>query len=130
MNKWHGIGNLTKDPELYETPNGVNVAKFTIAVQRRFSNADGERVVDFINCVAWRTTAENLHKFCKKGDKIAVVGELQTRSYEAQDGTKRFVTEIVADEVEFISTKKTGEKAESKATLTPIDEDDDGSLPF
>lgn len=128
MNKWTGIGNLTKDVELTTTPNGVSVAKFTIAVSRRFANADGERETDFINCVAWRNTAENLAKYCHKGDKVAVVGALQTRNYEAQDGTKRYVTEIVADEVEFVSTKKDGDKAEKRPELTPIA--DDNQLPF
>lgn len=128
MNKWQGIGNLTKDVELQTTPNGVSVAKFTIAVQRRFTNANNEREADFINCVAWRNTAENLAKYCHKGDKIAVVGAIQTRDYEAQDGTKRYVTEIVADEVEFISTKKDGEKPEERPEMTPIK--DDGQLPF
>ena len=128
MNKWQGIGNLTKDVELTTTPNGVSVAKFTIAVQRRYSNADGQREADFINCIAWRNTAENLAKYCHKGDKVAVVGTLQTRNFEAQDGTKRYLTEIVADEVEFISTKKDGEKPEKRPDLTPID--DDNKLPF
>lgn len=126
MNKWQGIGNLTKDVELTTTPSGVSVAKFTIAVSRRYSNADGQRETDFINCVAWRNTAENLAKYCHKGDKVAVAGAIQVRTYEAQDGTKRYVTEIVADEVEFISTKKDGEKGQNRPELTPTDE----PLPF
>ena len=121
MNKWTGIGNLTKDPELTMTPNGISVARFTIAVSRRFTNADGEREADFINCVAWRTNAENLTKYCHKGDKIAVVGALQTRNYEAQDGSKRYIMEIVAEEVEFITTKKSDEH-------TPVEQGED--LPF
>ncbi len=128
MNKWQGIGNLTENPELTTTPNGVSVARFKIAVQRRFANADGVREADFINCVAWRNTAENLAKYCHKGDKVAVVGALQTRTYEAQDGTKRYVTEIVADEVEFINTKKDDDKAKKRPDLTPIA--DDNQLPF
>ena len=128
MNKVILMGNLSKDVELTTTPNGVSVAKFTIAVQRRYSNADGQREADFINCVAWRSTAENLAKYCHKGDKVAVVGALQVRTYEAQDGTKRYVTEIVADEVEFISTKKDGEKPQNRPDLTPID--DDNQMPF
>jgi single-strand DNA-binding protein len=130
MNKWTGIGNLTKDVELSTTPNGVSVAKFTIAVSRRFANADGERETDFINCVAWRNQAENLAKYCHKGDKVAVVGALQTRSYEAQDGTKRYVTEIVADEVEFLNTKKDGDKADKRPELTPLPEAVQDKLPF
>lgn len=128
MNKWNGIGNLTKDVELSTTPSGVSVARFTIAVQRRFANADGERETDFINCVAWRNQADNLAKYCHKGDKIAVVGALQIRTYEAQDGSKRYVTEIVADEVEFLTPKKDGEKPKQRPELTPVD--DDERLPF
>ncbi len=126
MNKWQIIGNLTKDVELGETPSGVKVAKFTVAVSRPYTNADGVKVADFINCVAWRNTAENLAKFCKKGDKVAVSGAGQQRSYEAQDGTKRSITELVADEVEFVNIKKDGEKGDKGLELTPTDED----LPF
>lgn len=127
MNKWNGIGNLTKDVALTTTPNGVSVAKFTIAVTRRFTNTDGERECDFINCVAWRSTAENLAKYCHKGDKIAVVGALQTRTYEAQDGSMRNVAEIVADEVEFLKTKKDDEQPKQRPELTPVYDQD---LPF
>ena len=132
MNKCIFIGNLSKDIELTTTPNGASVARFTIAVSRRFANADGEREADFINCVAWRNQAENLAKYCKKGDKISVVGALQNRSYEAQDGTKRHITEIIADEVEFISTKKNGENSgDFKAKKPTLEECDDNSdIPF
>ena len=124
MNKVIIIGNLTKDPELTKTTNGTVVAKFTVAVTRRFTNADGERETDFINGVAWRAAADNLCRYCNKGDKVAVVGALQIRTYEAQDGSKRYVTEVVADEVEFVSTKKS---AESYDDMTPVEQDD---LPF
>lgn len=124
MNKVILIGNLSKDPAIDTTPNGVSVGRFTIAVQRRFTNQDGEREADFINCVAWRTTAENLNKYCKKGDKIAVVGVIQTRSYEADDGTKRYVTEVVADEIEFVNTKK------ADGDLQPASKEDEDGLPF
>ncbi len=129
MNKCVFIGNLTKDAELTTTTSGVSVAKFTIAVSRRFTNADGERETDFINCVAWRSQAENLAQYCKKGDKVAVVGALQNRSYEAQDGSKRHITEIIVDEVEFISTKKNGENSggfkAKKPSLGEYDGDDE-----
>lgn len=125
MNKVILIGNLTKDSELTTTSNGISVARFTIAVSRRFTNADGARETDFINCVAWRTTAENLHKYCHKGDKIAIVGALQIRTYEAQDGSKRYVTEVIADDVEFISIKKDTEQSEDWTGV-----DDNGDLPF
>ena len=132
MNKCVFIGNLTKDVELKQPPNGVAVAQFTIAVSRRYTNADGERVTDFIKCVAWRNQAENLAKYCQKGDKVSVVGELQNRSYEAQDGTKRYITEIIADEIEFIGNKNNGENSGNRKGKTPTLEEIDGDdeIPF
>ena len=132
MNKVILVGNLTKDPELTTTTSGVSVCRFTIAVSRRYVGASGERETDFINIVVWRGQAENCHKYLKKGSKCGVVGTLQTRSYDAQDGSKRYVTEVVADEVEFISTNRTNDAAgrepvEDVAELKPIDDD---SLPF
>lgn len=103
MNKVMLIGNLTRDPELSTTPSGVSVCKFSIAVGRKFANADGTRDVDFFNIVSWRGLAENVGKFLKKGKKCCVVGQIQNRNYEAQDGSKRHITEIIADEVEFLS---------------------------
>jgi single-strand DNA-binding protein len=132
MNKCIFIGNLTKDPELSTTQNGTSYARFTIAVSRRFANADGERVTDFINCIAWRSQGENLAKYCHKGDKISVVGELQNRSYEDGNGIKRHITEIIADEVEFINTKKNDENSggnkPKKPTMQAYDGDED--IPF
>ena len=131
MNRVYLIGNLTRDPELATTNSGVSVCRFSIAVQRRFSNAEGEREADFFNIVVWRAQGENCHKYLKKGSKCAVCGVLQNRSYDANDGTKRTITEIVADEVEFLSTKPAGEGAsmdkKEVAELEPIDDD---SLPF
>lgn len=130
MNKAILIGNLTKDPELTTTNNGVSVCRFTLAVSRRFANAEGERETDFINIVVWRNLADNCHKFLKKGSKAAVVGNIQSRSYDANDGTKRYITEIVAEEVEFISTKSdmTSPRGEDEvAKLEPITDD---NLPF
>lgn len=131
MNKCILIGNLTKDPEISTTSNGVSVCRFTLAVTRRYSNSEGERDTDFINIVAWRSLADNCHKFIKKGSKVAVVGNIQSRSYDATDGTKRYVTEIVAEEVEFLSTRNSDndqkEKKEDVSKLEPIDDD---SLPF
>ncbi len=105
MNKVILIGNLTKDPELTTTTSGISVCRFTLAVSRRFTNSEGERETDFINIVVWRNAADNCHKFLRKGSKAAVVGNLQTRSYDAQDGTKRYVTEVVAEEVEFVGSR-------------------------
>jgi single-strand DNA-binding protein len=135
MNKVLLVGNLTKDPELTTTTNGVSVCKFTLAVSRRFVGASGERETDFLNIVVWRGQAENCHKYLKKGSKCGVVGTIQSRSYDAQDGTKRYITEIIADEVEFLSsknsepmnTKAEDVKVEEVTELKPIDDD---TLPF
>lgn len=130
MNKTYLIGNLTKDVDLAETPNGVNVARFTLAVSRPYTNADGNRDTDFHNCVAWRSTGELIAQYCKKGDKLAVVGSLQNRSYEDKDGNKRFITEVVVVEVEFLSTKKTDGAKAKDAELEAIPEDEQIGLPF
>ncbi|QAS54835.1 single-stranded DNA-binding protein [Halobacillus litoralis] len=98
-------GRLTKDPELRYTPNGVAVANFTIAVNRPFSNNDGDRDADFINCVVWRRAAENLANFMSKGSLVGVDGRLQTRSFDNQEGKRVFVTEVVADSVQFLESK-------------------------
>ena len=102
MNKVILVGNLTRDPEYRTTPSGAAVCNFSIAVQRRFANQQGVREADFINCVAWRQQADFVHRFFTKGRKIGVVGSIQTRTYEAQDGSKRSAFDIVADEVEFL----------------------------
>ena len=131
MNKCILIGNLTKDPEITTTSNGVSVCRFTLAVTRRFANSEGERDTDFISIVAWRALADNCHKFIKKGSKVAVVGNIQSRSYDATDGTKRYVTEIVAEEVEFLNTRNdNGMTADKKDEVTALEPIDDDSLPF
>lgn len=132
MNKCILVGNLARDPELTTTSNGVAVCRFSIAVSRRYANSDGERETDFLNIVVWRNLGENCHKFLKKGSKVGIVGNIQSRSYDATDGTKRYVTEIVAEEVEFLSTKSQDGEApkvsnEEVAKLQPIDDD---GLPF
>jgi len=131
MNKCILIGNLTKDPEITTTSNGVSVCRFTLAVTRRFANSEGERDTDFISIVAWRALADNCHKFIKKGSKVAVVGNIQSRSYDATDGTKRYVTEIVAEDIEFVGAKTNGasEEKEEVSKLEPISDDGD-DLPF
>jgi single-strand DNA-binding protein len=132
MNRVILIGNLTKDPELSTTNSGINYCRFSLAVPKRFVSG-GEREADFINIVVWRTQADNCHKYLKKGSKAGVVGSLQTRSYDAQDGSKRYVTEVVADEVEFLSSKGSDGASNSTpssngdSTLEPIDDD---TLPF
>ena len=133
MNKVYLIGNLTRDPELATTTSGVSVCRFSIAVQRRFSNSEGEREADFFNIVVWRAQGENCHKYLKKGSKCAVIGALQNRSYDANDGTKRSVTEIIAEEVEFLSSKSSGdgmERPADKKEVSELEPIDDDSLPF
>ncbi|ADG83807.1 single-stranded DNA-binding protein [Thermincola potens] len=105
------IGRLTKDPELRYTPNGRAVAGFTLAVDRPFKNQQGERETDFINIVVWGAQAENCANYLSKGKLAAVDGRLQIRSFEGQDGQRRWVTEVVADTVRFLSPKSGSEPA-------------------
>lgn len=105
MNKVILIGNLTKDPEMRTTSSGIAVTRFTVAVSRTYQTENGERETDFINCVAWRRQAENIAKYCRKGTKVAVEGRIQTGSYDAQDGSKRYTTDIVCDNCTFLSSK-------------------------
>lgn len=100
------VGRLTKDPELKYTPSGVAVANFTLAVNRKFSNQQGEKETDFINCVVWRKQAENAANFLKKGHLAGVEGSLQTRNYEGQDGKRVYVSEVIADSVQFLEPKR------------------------
>lgn len=130
MNKVVLIGNLTKDPELSQTNSGISFCRFTLAVPRRFSNSAGERETDFLNIIVWRGQAENCHKYLKKGSKAGVVGTIQTSSYEAQDGTRRYVTDIVAEEVEFLSTRQSGDNAEKEDKVSELEPIDDDNLPF
>lgn len=109
MNKAILIGNLAADPEFRTTPNGISYVSFRIACQRRYANQQGVREADFISCCAWRQTAEFIHKYFIKGNKIAVEGSIQTRSYDAQDGTKRYVTEVLVDNAEFVTPKSDGQ---------------------
>ena len=99
------VGRLTKDPDLRYTPNGVPVATFTLAVNRTFSNQQGERETDFINCVVWRRQAENAANYLKKGNLAGVDGRIQTRNYEGQDGKRVYVTEVLAESVQFLEPK-------------------------
>ena len=108
MNKAILIGRLTRDPELRTTPTGRNVCQFSVAVSRTFTNANGERETDFINCVVWDKQAENLVKYQKKGNQIAVEGRIQTRNYDDKDGKKVYVTEILASNISFLDSKGTG----------------------
>ena len=138
MNKVYLIGNLTRDPEISTTTSGISVCRMSIAVSRRFSNAEGGRDTDFFNVTAWRGTADNCAKFLKKGNKIAVSGSIQTRNYEKADGTKGFSVDIVADEVEFLSSKNDGTNEGNTeggmgmggAPVNGLQPIDDDNLPF
>ena len=105
MNKVLLVGRLTRDPELRTTPGGMAVTRFTIAVSQNFTNKNGERGADFINCSAWGRQADNISKYCHKGTMVSAEGRIRTSSYDAQDGTKRYVTEVVCDTVNFLSPK-------------------------
>ncbi len=106
MNKVILIGRLARDPELRTTPTNISVATFSIAVSRPFlSQGGGQPETDFINCVVWRRQAENLAKYCHKGSQIAIEGRIQSRSYNAQDGSKRYVTEVMCDNITFLGSK-------------------------
>ena len=149
MNRVNLSGNATKDVVLQKTNSGLSFCSFGVAVKRNFKNNDGEYETDFINCVAWRTTADYLAKYLKKGSKVIVSGAIQTRTYDATDGTKKYVTEVVVDDAEVLSTQprpqeesnqptqtntnsfggsKAAGKSETIQTWTPID--DDNELPF
>ena len=115
MNRVFLVGNITKDIELKKSSNGLNYCRFTLAVQRGFVNEKGEKECDFINLVAWRTLAETIAKYVHKGDKLGVIAKIQTRTYKENEETK-YSTDIIADEVEFLNTKKNGEKEDKKIT--------------
>lgn len=121
MNKVILIGRLSQDPEMRTTPNGTATTTFSVAVSRNFTNQNGERETDFFRCVAWRKQAENIAKYCQKGTQVAVEGRLQNRSYDAQDGTKRYVTEVIADNVSFLGSR--GEAANNSSAPHNMDND-------
>ena len=100
------VGRLTKDPDLRYTSSGNGVATFTLAVNRNFTSADGNREADFINCVIWRKPAETLANYAKKGSLIGITGRIQTRSYDNQQGQKVYVTEVIADNFQLLESKK------------------------
>lgn len=133
MNRVILIGNLANDPEVTTLSSGVTKCSFRLAVQRRFANPQtGQREADFIPIVAWRQTGELCAKYLSKGRKCAICGMMQTRSYDAQDGSKRYVTEVVADEVQFLgggaSQQTQGMPPEVRNDqFTPVDDDE---LPF
>ena len=149
MNSWQGMGRLTKDPEVKIVGNDMKVCTFTVAINRKFVK-DGERQADFINCVAWRKTADFIETYFRKGNMIALEGSIQTRLWEDNDGKKRYATEILVDQVHFCGSKenvgngnnntsekssndsKSSNKTSNRKTETqpPCDSDDDDDLPF
>ena len=129
MNKVILIGRLTRDPELKTTTTGVSVTTFSIAVERNYVNEEtGQRDADFINCLSWRKQAENIARYCSKGSQIALEGRIQVRSYEDRDGNKRFVTEVVADNVTFLSPKKKEEVEEKQEESNDFNFEDEIEL--
>lgn len=136
------VGRLTKDPEFRTTPNGVNVATFTLAVNRTFTNANGEREADFINVVVFRNQADNVNNYLRKGQLAGVDGRIQSRSYENQEGRRIFVIEIVADSVQFLEPKNNNQqnnqpqqqRGQASAGNNPFGNNnadvDDDDLPF
>lgn len=134
MNKVILIGNLTRDPDYGETQSGISFCNFSIAVNRPYNDSNGERQTDFFNIKTWRGQADNCAKYLRKGSKVGVVGSLQTRTYEDNDGNKRNVTEIVANEVEFLSfankSDDSGETTRAQRSRPELEPIDDGDLPF
>lgn len=119
MNRVVLVGRLTKDPELRYTPSGAAVATFTLAVNRTFTNQQGEREADFINCVVWRKPAENVANFLKKGSLAGVDGRLQTRSYEGQDGKRVYITEVQAESVQFLEPRSNDNQSNNQSNQQP-----------
>lgn len=137
MNRVIMCGRLVKDVELRQTQSGVAVASFAIAVDRRIKNENGQRQADFFDCVAWRQTAEFVKNYFGKGRKILIEGTLQNRDYTAQDGTKRRITEIIVDQVEFADSRQDAQgiqldQQEKPAAqgFTEVTDDEGSDLPF
>lgn len=137
------VGRLTKDPEFRTTPNGVSVATFTLALNRNFKNKNGEQQADFINVVVFRQQAENVNNYLSKGNLAGVDGRLQSRSYENKEGQRVFVTEVVADSVQFLEPKNNNQSnnqpqqqsGQSQSGNNPFNNDnkvniDNDDLPF
>ena len=124
MNKVFLIGRLARDPELRYTGSNTPVASFTVAVNRTFTNQAGEREADFINCVIWRKQAENVKNYLSQGSQVAVEGRIQVRSYDDQNGQKRYITEVVADNVEFLGSRK------DNNTTTPMTHNNSDVTPY
>ena len=141
MNKVFLIGNLTRDPDFRETPSGVPMCRFTVAVNRNYKNAEGERQTDFFNCTAWRTTAEAISRYTKKGSKVAVTGSIEIREYEDNQGARRTSVDVIVQDCELLTPKENGNSFDAadeaprasapkrKPALQAMD-DDDSDIPF
>ena len=130
MNRIILIGNIASDIEHRTTQSGISNATFRIAVQRRYKSQDGQREADFLPVVCWRQTADFVSKYLSKGSKIALEGMVQTRSYDAQDGSKRYVTEIIADHVEGVGSREDRPQKAEAANGGYVDVTDEDGLPF
>ncbi len=136
MNNINLIGNLTRDPELTETSSGISICRFSIAVSRSYASGDGERKTDFFDCVAWRGLGETIARYFRKGNKIGVVGSVETDSFEGSDGVRRKTFKIVVKDFDFLTPKQRDEEDDyepptrggRKPELQPFDDDDD--IPF
>lgn len=115
MNKVILIGRLSQDPEMRSTTSGVAMTTFNVAVSRNRSNQNGERETDFFRCVAWRNQAENIAKYCQKGSQVAIEGRIQNNTYEAQDGTRRYSTDVIAENVTFLGSRGDAQRNNSSA---------------
>lgn len=129
MNQVNLIGNLTRDPELAETTAGIKVCRFSLAVNRNYKSSDGERKTDYFNCVAWRKLGETVAKYTKKGNKVRITGSIETKTYEDSQGVKRTGVDIVAQDIEFLTSKTSAEDDAASKHLQPVN-DDDIDIPF
>ncbi len=111
------VGRMTRDPELRRTPQGDAVTSFTLAVNRNYTSRDGQQQADFINCVVWKKSAENVEKYCSKGSLVGVEGRIQTRSYDNSQGQKVYVVEVICDSVQFLETRAARERAQSQPQM-------------
>lgn len=119
MNRVDLIGRLTKEPELKLTINQVQFCAFTVAVDRKFKDANGQRQADFINCLAWKNTAVFIQKYFHKGNRIGITGSIQVRSFDNAEGKKCFITEVIAEDVEFVESLNGNSQTTSQPTQQP-----------
>ena len=129
LNKVILIGRFTRDPELRSTPQGTSTCSFSLAVDRNYQNAGGERQADFINCVAWRQTAEFISKYFQKGNMICVEGSIQTRSWKDNEGNNRYATEVVVDRSYFVESKKSAQESSTMGAAPSFNDSPFGNLP-